>query len=95
MALVSEEGHYLRIRKIDYIPGERSAIRFVIYRSAESRRDGPGPFGAAQEGDVRTAEVTDALRATLVEGLSAGDALISAAYRYLRTLDRFQGWTDA
>lgn len=96
MALVSPDGAYLRIRKIDFIPGERSAIRFWLYRTAQVRQDGPGPFDATQEGDVRTAEVTEALAAAQpAEGLSVAGALVSASYAYLKTLDRFEDWSDA
>ena len=96
MALVSPSGAYLRIRKIDFIPGEQSAIRYWVYRDARTRHDSPGPFDAAKEGDVRTAEVTEALSAAKpANGLSVADALLSASYDYIQTLDDFQAWADA
>lgn len=96
MALMSPGGAYLRIRKIEYTPGERSAIRYELYRSEETRRDGPGPFDAIQAGDVRTAEATEALASAIPgEGVTAGDALVSAAYDHLRSLEQFAEWADA
>lgn len=96
MALVSPEGVYLRIRKIDLIPGDASAIRFWLYRNQQTRENGPGPFDHTQEGDVRGSDVTDALFISQPgDGLGAADALISAAYSHLKTLDDFASWQNA
>lgn len=96
MALVSPEGVYLRIRKIDLIPADASAIRFVLYRDESTRRaEEPSPFDAVKEGDVRGLDVTASLFAySAQQGQEAADALISAAYAHLKAQEQFEGWID-
>ena len=100
MAMQATNGGYLRIRKIELVRDDASAIRYEIFPSKQARESGLGNFQRSIEGSARGLDVTAALSTALEPGKSGGgksraDEMIAGAYGHLKKLDEFKDWADA
>lgn len=93
MAIKNNDGNYL---KVDI---ERSRLPdFVavdLYKSEDLRQEGPGPFDAVcQECLYCQAELIEELDSSADSEKSVWENVITACYKALKRMVRFQHWED-
>lgn len=91
MALLSPEGHYLKIEDVNL----QGQITFRIYKDKDQRTKGPGEFEITKQ-EVCFVEAPADLPLNHFSDLNITlkQALISSGYILMRSLPEFEGYTD-
>jgi len=90
MGLVNENGHYVKVTRVDI---KKNKIDFDLYKDKKTRDDGLGMFDQTHGRTIRCAKLKDALAKKPV-GDTVLDCILTAGYEALKTEPPFNNATE-